>query len=166
MPRGALPRRELRNFVRSACEAIPLEGEISVLLTTDAAVQAMNRTYRRKNRPTDVLSFPAAMTGVPGEPQLAGDLAVSLDTAERQASEFGHSLLLEVKILLLHGMLHLAGFDHEQDGGQMARRERALRRKLDLPPGLIQRAALRAPKVRPAQTKQSRLPLSRKLASQ
>ncbi len=137
VPRGALPRRELTSFVREACAAIPLAGEVSVLLTTDAAVQEMNRAYRRKNKPTDVLSFPA--TALPGGPLLAGDLAISIDTAGRQAAEFGHALLLEVKVLLLHGLLHLAGFDHEQDTGRMARRERALRVRFELPPGLIQR---------------------------
>ncbi len=137
-PRGALPRRELRSFVREACAAIPLAGEVSVLLTTDAAVQELNKTFRRKNKPTDVLSFPAAP--LPGETQLAGDLAISIDTAARQAAEYGHTLLLEVKILLLHGLLHLAGFDHEQDTGQMRRREQKLRAQFALPAGLIHRA--------------------------
>ncbi len=138
VPRGALPRRELSSFLRQACTAIPLEGEISVLLTSDAAMQALNRTFRRKNKPTDVLSFPAA--AAPVGPRLAGDLAVSLETAARQAGECGHSLLVETKILLLHGLLHLAGFDHERDGGEMGRRERELRMELALPAGLIQRA--------------------------
>ena len=139
--RGALPKRELGSFVREVCAAIPLAGEVSVLLGTDAAIQELNRSFRRKDKPTDVLSFPAADAGFPqGAGMLAGDLAVSIDTAKRQAEEFGHSLLLEVKILLLHGLLHLAGFDHEQDTGRMARRERALRRKFALPAGLIQRA--------------------------
>ncbi len=139
--RGALPKRELGRFLREACAAIPLEGEVSVLLTTDAEMQQLNRSFRRKNKPTDVLSFPAAGGG-PG-PQLAGDLAVSVEIAGRQAGEFGHSLLEEVEILLLHGLLHLAGWDHEQDGGAMARRERLLRERFALPPGLIDRAASR-----------------------
>ena len=146
--RGTLPKRELTAFVRGACAAIPLHGEVSILLTTDAALQEMNRAYRRKDKPTDVLSFPAL--GLPGGPVMAGDLAISLDTAGKQAQEFGHTLLLEVKVLLLHGLLHLAGFDHEQDAGQMARRERALRAKFDLPIGLIQRAA---PALRKSATK-------------
>ncbi len=141
IPRGSLPRRELGAFLRDACTAVPLDGEVSVLLTTDDAIQALNRTYRRKNKPTDVLSFPAATEGFPGQAVLAGDLAISLDTAKRQADEWGHALLIEVKVLLLHGLLHLAGFDHEADTGQMARRERALRRQFELPAGLIQRTA-------------------------
>ena len=141
IPRGALPRRELRSFVRDACAAIPLAGEVSILLTTDEAIQQLNRQYRRKNKPTDVLSFPAAATGLPPEALLAGDLAISVDTAARQAEEFGHSFLLEVKVLLLHGLLHLAGFDHEQDAGDMQSLESQLRTQFELPLGLIQRAA-------------------------
>ncbi len=141
IPRGALPRRELRNFVREACAAIPLDGEVSVLLTTDAEIQALNHAYRRKNKPTDVLSFPAAATGLDGGASLAGDLAVSVETAARQAELFGHTLLSEIEVLLLHGLLHLAGLDHEQDSGQMRRRETLLRKRLGLPHGLIQRTS-------------------------
>lgn len=141
VPRGALPKRELSNFVREACAAIPLRGEVAVLLTSDPGIQELNRTFRKKNKPTDVLSFPAAPAGFTGGVVLAGDLAVSVDTAERQASEFGHTLVLEVKILLLHGLLHLAGLDHEQDSGEMAAREQVLRARLSLPAGLIQRSS-------------------------
>lgn len=144
-PRGALPKRELTRFALEACAAIGLLGEVSILLTTDAAMQELNRAFRRKNKSTDVLSFPALSLGLPGEPALAGDLAISLDIAGAQATALGHPLATEVKILLLHGLLHLAGFDHEQDTGQMARRERALRRKFDLPVGLIQRNAPATP---------------------
>ncbi len=97
------------------------------------------------DKTTDVLSFPA---GQPvgdrrsAEP-LGGDIAISLATAARQAEAFGHDLKTEVKVLLLHGTLHLSGLDHETDGGQMARRERALRKQFDLPLGLIQRSANR-----------------------
>ncbi len=130
MPRGALPRRELSGFLREVREAIPLAGEVTALLTSDAAIQDLNRQFRRKNKPTDVLSFPAESLGE--EDAYAGDLAVSLDTAARQAEACGHSLLLD-------GLLHLAGFDHEQDTGQMARKERLLRKRFELPLGLIQR---------------------------
>ena len=132
--RGMLPKRELSRFVREAAEAIPLEGDISVLLTTDRAIKNLNREFRGKKKATDVLSFPAGMDG-----SHAGDLAVSIETAARQAEEFGHSLQDEVRTLLLHGLLHLAGFDHERDAGQMARRERLLRERFGLPIGLIQR---------------------------
>ncbi len=103
----------------------------------------MNRTFRGKNKPTDVLSFPA-----PEEiaDEHAGDLAISLDTAAQQAESFGHSLGQEVRILLLHGLLHLAGMDHEVDSGEMAAREAELRRELKLPVTLIERVS-RAPSI-------------------
>jgi probable rRNA maturation factor len=135
--RGALPRRALATFARDVKQAIALEGDVSILLTTDTHIRELNRAYRRKDKATDVLSFPSALGG---PASLAGDLAVSLETAERQAEEQGHGLFDEVRILLLHGMLHLKGFDHETDAGQMARKERALRKVFALPQGLIQRA--------------------------
>jgi probable rRNA maturation factor len=138
----------LGRFLRAAQRAAELEGEVQVLLADDATLKRLNRTFRAKNKATDVLSFPAGPTtvffGDPDAPVLAGDLAISLETAARQASEHGHSLRDEVRILLLHGVLHLAGFDHEVDSGEMAAREDELRRKLRLPATLIARA------VRPA----------------
>jgi probable rRNA maturation factor len=139
-PRAALPKRELSRFLADACERIGLVGEVTVLLSTDAHVQELNRTYRRKNKPTDVLSFPAAVSLFEGAEPTAGDLAISIDTAKRQAEALGHTLKLELQILMLHGLLHLGGFDHEKDTGQMARRESGLRRHYGLPAGLIQRA--------------------------
>jgi len=108
-----------------------------VLLTSDATMQRLNRQFRGKNKTTDVLSFPA---GEEVKAKIAGDLAVSVPTARRQAEERGHSLMTEIKVLMLHGLLHLAGYDHETDEGQMFRRERILRAKLGLPQGLIERA--------------------------
>jgi len=137
--RGTLPRRELSRFVRQVCEAIPLAGETSILLTTDTAIQALNRKFRRKNKPTDVLSFPPESSAA--ESAYAGDLAISLETAGKQAAAHGHSLLHEVQILLLHGLLHLAGHDHERDSGQMKQLEQALRQQFALPLGLIQRSS-------------------------
>ena len=148
VPRGMLPRRELATFLRDARKAIPLPGSVAVLLTNDSAVQELNLRFRRKNQATDVLSFPSAPPGGHSRAGFAGDLAISLDTAARQAAVLGHSLLPEVKILLLHGLLHLAGYDHEQDSGTMARREHTLRRRFGLPAGLIQRAAIPASPVR------------------
>ena len=115
-----------------------MRGQVTVLLTTDAAIRKLNRQFRGVDKPTDVLSFPAADQG---SGQVAGDLAISIPTAKRQAQEQGHSLSMEVKVLILHGLLHLAGYDHESDGGQMARRERVLRGRLGLPQGLIERAS-------------------------
>jgi probable rRNA maturation factor len=130
--------RTLTRFLAQAQAAVRLKGEVAVQLTTDAAIRKLNRQFRGKNQATDVLSFPA---GGIGAEEIAGDLAISVPTALRQAIEQGHSLSTEIKVLILHGLLHLAGYDHEADDGQMARRERLLRARLGLPQGLIERAA-------------------------
>jgi probable rRNA maturation factor len=129
--------RTLARFLTAAQAAVRLKGEVTVLLTTDTAIRKLNRRFRGRNEATDVLSFPAE--GV-GAEEVAGDLAISLPAALRQAAEQGHSLSTEIKVLILHGLLHLAGGDHEADAGQMARRERLLRGRLGLPQGLIERA--------------------------
>jgi probable rRNA maturation factor len=128
--------RTLTRFLSEAKAAVRLRGEVSVLLTTDPAIRRLNRQFRRINKATDVLSFPAPRVAA-GE--VAGDLAISVPTALRQARAQGHALAVEIKVLILHGLLHLAGFDHEADQGQMARRERLLRGRLGLPLGLIER---------------------------
>ena len=129
--------RTLGRFLSAAQAAVRLKGQVTVLLTTDAAIRKLNRQFRGKNKATDVLSFPAE--GV-GAEEIAGDLAISVTTALGQAAEQGHSLATEIKVLILHGLLHLAGYDHEVDEGKMARREKLLRGKLGLPQGLIERA--------------------------
>ena len=131
--------RTLARFFSAAQAAVRLRGQVNVLLTTDAAVRRLNRSFRGIDRTTDVLSFPAAASPVASE-QIAGDLAISVPTARRQAVEQGHSLSMEIKVLILHGLLHLAGYDHESDSGRMARREKLLRARLRLPQGLIERA--------------------------
>ncbi len=134
---AGLRRRELSRFLACAAQAIGLGGEVSVLLAGDERIRVLNRDFRGKDHSTDVLSFPAAPTfAAAGQ---AGDLAISLEAASRQAAKYGHPLETEVKLLMLHGLLHLAGFDHESDAGQMARREARLRKQLALPLGLIQR---------------------------
>jgi probable rRNA maturation factor len=129
--------RTLNRFLAEAQAVVRLKGEVSVLLTTDAAIRKLNTQFRHKNKATDVLSFPAE--GI-GAEEIAGDLAISVPTARRQAVEQGHPLSTEIKVLILHGLLHLNGYDHETDDGKMARRERLLRGKLGLPQGLIERA--------------------------
>ena len=131
--------RTLARFLREAQAAVRLRGQVSGLLTTDREIRRLNRQFRGKDKATDVLTFPAD-TLVQKTERIAGDLAISVPTARRQALEQGHSLSVEIKVLILHGLLHLAGFDHERDSGQMARREKLLRRRLRLPEGLIERA--------------------------
>jgi probable rRNA maturation factor len=139
----ALSKPALTRFFNRARQAVGLTGEVEVLLTSDAELKHLNRSFRGKNKATDVLSFPAFVPeGFPAGfpvPDTAGDLAISLETAARQAATFGHSLEDEVRILLLHGLLHLSGLDHETDSGEMAAREAELREKLRLPNGLIAR---------------------------
>ena len=130
-------KSSLTRFLNRARTAVGLAGEVDVMLTSDAEIKTLNRQFRHKNKTTDVLSFPA-----PEEifAEHAGDLAISLDTAARQAEEFGHSLADEVRILMLHGLLHLNGMDHEVDEGEMAERELELQAELKLPVTLIERA--------------------------
>jgi len=141
----ALSKPALSRFATNARRAIGLPGEVDILLSTDAELKRLNRTFRGKNKPTDVLSFPT-----PPEiaDEHAGDLAISVETAARQAESFGHTLAEEIRILILHGLLHLNGMDHETDQGQMAAREAELRTRLRLPATLIERAQKRAPKPR------------------
>ena len=136
--RDPLNKRELGRFAALAVR--------SAGATDDERLRELNRQFRKKNAPTDVLSFPpwGLECGGPRS-RSAGDLAISLDTAARQAESFGHSLAAEVKVLILHGALHLAGFDHETDSGEMAALEARLRKKFGLPSGLIQRASSATP---------------------
>ncbi|KAA6458800.1 rRNA maturation RNase YbeY [Acidobacteria bacterium AB60] len=132
--------RGLTRFLREAQQAVRLRGTVSVLLTTDREIRRLNRRFRGKDKATDVLSFPAIELSRGPASQLAGgDLAISVETARRQCAGYGNSLGIEIKTLMLHGLLHLAGYDHETDEGQMARRERLLRGRLGLPVGLIER---------------------------
>jgi probable rRNA maturation factor len=144
--------RTLKKFFVEAKAAVRLKGIVSVLLTTDPAIRRLNKQFRGKNKATDVLSFPSegAFPGIPAAQQIAGDLAISVPTALRQAMEQGHSLTTEVKVLMLHGLLHLSGLDHESDTGQMARREEILRGKLKLPQGLIERVEGAGSRKRPS----------------
>ncbi|HEY4008583.1 MAG TPA: rRNA maturation RNase YbeY [Acidobacteriaceae bacterium] len=133
---AGLSRSGLTRFLSQARRLVGLTGEVDVLLADDRTLRRLNREFRGKDKATDVLSFPAA-EDFGGEH--AGDLAISLDTAARQAREHGHGLRDEVRVLLLHGLLHLSGMDHETDRGEMAMREAELRERLRLPSGLIAR---------------------------
>lgn len=130
--------RALGRFAAKAQRAIGLRGEVNVRVTSSRELQELNRRFRKKDKPTDVLSFPSAM------PKLAGDIAISADIAAANAAEIGHSPDTELKVLILHGLMHLAGYDHEADKGEMQAHEMLLRQQLGLPAGLIERANARA----------------------
>lgn len=107
-----------------------VKGDVAVLITSRSKVRALNLRFRKKDKATDVLSFPSHQ---------GGDIAICFEIARQNASRLGHSVTDEIKILVSHGMLHLAGYDHETDSGQMARAEARLRARLKLPASLIQR---------------------------
>lgn len=137
----------LSRFAARARRASGLDGAVEVLLTSNREMRALNRQFRRKDKPTDVLSFPIAHAN-----GSSGDIAISLDIAVENAKRLGHPLATELKILILHGMLHLAGYDHETDSGEMARKEHKLRAELKLPDSLIAR---NAPSRKPAEPRRS-----------
>jgi len=126
----------LARFLGRATRAVGLRGTVNVVITTSRELRSLNRRFRGKDQPTDVLSFPAA-AHLPLK--YAGDLAISAELASQNGRKLGHTASEEVKILILHGVLHLAGYDHERDNGAMARKEERLRRELRLPVGLIER---------------------------
>jgi probable rRNA maturation factor len=133
---AALSPAALARFVTRASRAASLQGAINVLVTSSQELRGLNSRFLGKDRPTDVLSFPPLLGLDDG---FAGDVAISADIATKNARRLGHSTAEEIKILLLHGILHLAGHDHEQDQGEMARTEERLRRSLGLPVALIER---------------------------
>ena len=135
VPSG-LNRRAIEAFARELSNRVAGGQQFHCLITEDARLQQLNRRFLGKNYPTDVLSFPAG----PGADGL-GELAISAQRAREQAGEFGHTLEEEIRILMLHGVLHLTGMDHERDRGAMMRAERAWRKKFGLPAGLIERVS-------------------------
>jgi probable rRNA maturation factor len=136
-------RRNMRAFARKLSKEIANGSSFTCLITTDSELHRLNRVFRGHDYPTDVLSFP-----VTGETDTLGDLAISAQRASSQAGEFGHTLIEELKILMLHGVLHLRGMDHETDRGEMARAERKWREALSLPLSLTERVPTSAERVR------------------
>jgi probable rRNA maturation factor len=131
----------LQRFVLRARQAVRLRDSVNVLVTNSPELRSLNRRFRGADKPTDVLSFPPMLRKEAAKRvAVAGDVAISADIARENAKRLGHSLVDEIKILVLHGILHLAGFDHERDHGEMARKEVRLRRQLKLEAGLIERA--------------------------
>ena len=111
------------------------DKEIELILTTDEEIQELNKTHRGKDAPTDVLSFP--LENLPGMP--LGSIVISIDTAKKGAKNFGHSVEDEIKLLFIHGLLHLLGYDHEVDNGEMRKKEEEIIKKFNLPDSLIVR---------------------------
>lgn len=138
---GDVRRRPIEQFARELHTGVARGRAFDCLITTDAELRRLNREFRGKDTATDVLSFPAApLPGGRGRARSRlGDLAVSTGRARAQARQFGHSIEQEIQILMLHGVLHLLGMDHETDSGRMARAERRWRASLGLPGGLIER---------------------------
>jgi probable rRNA maturation factor len=109
------------------------DKDIELILTTDEEIRELNKTHRNKDKATDVLSFP--LEEMPGMP--LGSIIISIDTAKKGAKEFGHSVEDEIKLLFIHGLLHLLGYDHETDNGEMREKEAEIIKKFNLPKSLI-----------------------------
>jgi probable rRNA maturation factor len=144
---------QLQRFARRAQRLARISGEVDILISSDTRLRELNRRFRRKNKPTDVLSFPRPS---------GGDIAISAEIARESASRYGHGTADELKILVLHGMLHLAGYDHESDNGRMARAETRLRARLKLPGSLIDRTHSRRQQTKSRSTAALRTPNSQR----
>jgi len=127
---GEVSPKALERFVGVVRRETHLQGEVNVLLAGDRKIRDLNRRFRHKDKTTDVLSFPSTN---------GGDIAISMPIAKASARALGHELAEEIKILILHGALHLKGHNHETDDGKMARAEQRLRKKLKLPLSLTER---------------------------
>ena len=129
---GATRSPGLATWLRTIAPA-RARGAVAVAVVSDARVRRLNRVYRKQDRPTDVLSFPSE------DPGCLGDIVIAAGVARRQAHSAGHALQTELRVLALHGLLHLLGYDHDDDDGLMARVEGRLRRRGGLREGLIER---------------------------
>ena len=130
-----LNRRNLERFAQTLRGEVAKGAGFTCLITGDSDLRRLNRDFLGKDYPTDVLSFPD-----PASPAGLGEIAISAARARAQAKAYGHSLENEIRILMLHGLLHLLGMDHETDRGQMQRAESRWRQRLSLPASLIERA--------------------------
>jgi probable rRNA maturation factor len=126
-------RRVVQRFARQLQAEVTRGRPFDCLVTGDAELRRLNKQFRGEDCATDVLSFAGA------DPASLGDIAISLQRARAQAGEFGHSVEQEVSILMLHGVLHLMGMDHQAGDGRMARAEKRWRVRLGLAHGLIER---------------------------
>jgi probable rRNA maturation factor len=129
-----LPRRRLRAFASHLQQTVADGRRFCCLLTDDQELRRLNRQFLANDYPTDVIAFPE-----PGPDQFLGEIAISVQRAADQARRYGHRIDQEIGILMLHGLLHLLGMDHDNDHGKMARVETRWRKELDLPAGLVKR---------------------------
>jgi probable rRNA maturation factor len=134
VPARGISRSKLNYFARQLQEYLVGGASFCCLISDDEELQALNKQFLEKDYPTDVLSFPSD-----GPYGSVGDIAISWDRAKDQAAEYGHAIDQEIRILILHGVLHLMGMDHEKDGGEMARVEMDWRKRFKLPLGIIER---------------------------
>ena len=135
VPARGVSRGKLNYFAKQLQDYLVGGASFCCLITNEQELQALNKQFLERDYPTDVLSFPSF-----GPYGSIGDIAISWDRAKDQATEYGHSTEQEIRILMLHGALHLAGMDHEKDRGEMARLEMQWRKRLKLPAGIIERA--------------------------
>ncbi|HEX7359876.1 MAG TPA: rRNA maturation RNase YbeY [Bryobacteraceae bacterium] len=133
---SAEEKRALKSFATTLAKRVAAGRGFTCAITNDEALRNLNKTFRDRDYATDVLSFPASR-----DHSDWGDIAISAERAAEQAEHFGHSKLDEVRILMLHGVLHLTGMDHEHDGGEMARAESKWRAEFGLEQGLIERSS-------------------------
>ncbi len=138
-PVAGVSETRLSRFAARAARSARLAGRVDVLIASNAVLRDLNRRFRGKDQPTDVLSFPAGAK-VQRDAAFAGDIAISREIAAQNARRYGHPVSDELKVLLLHGMLHLAGHDHETDKGEMQALELRLRARLGLRDSLIARS--------------------------
>ena len=131
---ASLHRRPWRAFAEKLQQEVAEGRPFACLLTRDAQLERLNREFLHQDYATDVLSFPSG-----GRTGFLGEIAISIDRAKEQSEEQGHAIDDEIKILMLHGVLHLLGMDHETDRGRMARSENRWRKQFELPAGLIER---------------------------
>ncbi len=154
-----ISQSSLERFVTRARRAVGLRGIVNVCVTSSAAMRSLNSRFRGMNKATDILSFPSAKSSassVRATREFAGELAISAEIAVQNSVRLGHSAAQEVKVLVLHGILHLAGLDHERDNGEMAREEAKLRRSLKLPTSLTERGAGQVFAKAPGRSKKAR----------
>jgi probable rRNA maturation factor len=139
----SLARRDVRAFAKRLTTEVSGGRSFCCLITSDEELRRLNRDFRKKDQATDVLAFPAssgAASGGEDANRFLGEIAISFERAREQAAGYGLAVIQEIEILMLHGLLHLVGMDHETDGGRMARAEAKWRAALGLPQGLIERA--------------------------